>query len=147
MYLCQLVPPKSLVNLAVGLSWHTLPVLDFFITNPFLPFPYRRKLYTTADSQLPYKTNITAKVPSCQFALYNTYRSISHKSTVPCPSSRHLLTRQLQLPTGGTPSMLFALYPANQSVAIPSVGNINIKHYYEQASKAGTSGRGRKQQG
>lgn len=98
MDLCQLVPPLFLANCIVLPSWP----LGLFL-----------QCQNLKDGRQPHKTNITAKVPFCQFTPYNIYRSISYKSTAPCPNSCHFLTRQLQLPTGRAPSMLSALYTSN----------------------------------
>lgn len=96
-------PFSLLVNLAVVPSWHFLCKTSL-LSRPSSSSLTANTYNTTPDRQLPYKTNITAKVPSCQFTLYNMYWSISHKSTVLCPSSCHLLTRLLQLPPNRTPS-------------------------------------------
>lgn len=90
---------------------HTSRAKTSLLSIPSFPSLTVNSYNTTPDSQLPYKTDITAKVPSCQFTLYNTYRSISHKSTVLCPNSHHLLTR---------------LYPANRNYIMASIVELKV---------------------
>lgn len=75
---------------------------------------------TTPDSQLPYKTNITAKVPSCQFTLYNIYRSISHKSTVPVQALAISLLDYYSSLLTGLPAEVI------HNVVMPSVVNVKV---------------------
>lgn len=64
VYTCT-YPPLSLVNLAVGpFTAHTSFAKTSLLSNPSSPSLTAKTYNTTSDSQLPYKTNITAKVPS-----------------------------------------------------------------------------------
>lgn len=105
---------------------HTSCAKNSPLSIPSFPSLTVNSYNTTPDSQLPYKTDITAKVPSCQFTLYNTYRSIFHKSTVLCPNSHHLLTRLQQLAAARTSNMLFALYPANRNYIMSSTVGLKV---------------------